>query len=62
MFDNLFTGFLGSKPEFGVKGENKDPSGKNFFDFVTSDGFGNTIKMSAFKGKKAILVVNVASK
>jgi hypothetical protein len=53
-----FKGFLGSKPENGVS---KDPSGKTFFDFSEMDINADVVEFSSFKGKKAILVVNVAS-
>jgi len=54
-----FKGFMGSKPEGG---EAKDPSGKTFFDFQEIDLNANTVDFKDYKGKKAILVVNVASK
>ncbi|CAN0126033.1 unnamed protein product [Heterosigma akashiwo] len=39
----------------------EDPS-KNVFDFVVKDHQGNDVALSDLRGKKAILVVNVASK
>ena len=53
-----FKGFMGSKPEGGAF---KDPSGKTFFDFSEIDINADPIDFSSLKGKKAILVVNVAS-
>ena len=53
-----FKGFMGSKPEGGVS---KDPSGKTFFDFSEMDINAEVFEFSSLKGKKAILVVNVAS-
>ena len=54
-----FKGFMGSKPEGG---EAKDPSGRTFFDFKEIDLNSNAFDFADLKGKKAILVVNVASK
>jgi glutathione peroxidase-family protein len=49
--------WIGSMFEPGVK-----KTGESIFDHTVEDISGSPIELSSFKGKKAYLVVNVASK